>query len=136
MDVALSLADPAAMDIHARIERWARDEVALPGKLVNQIIQWLYRENRFRHDTLTVLDRTVGPTSMPAPTLAIVNAADEIAPLTAVAPFIDKIPTKDTRIIEHPGEIGVGLPHLDMLTGRDAHARVWPQIIAWLTARS
>ena len=73
---------------------------------------------------------------MPIPTLAIVNAADEIAPLTAVAPFIDKIPTKDTGIIEHPGEIGVGLPHLGMLVGRAAYARVWPQIVAWLKARS
>src|SRR5215468_4257141 len=43
MDAALSLADHAAMDIHARVERWALDEVALPGKLVSQIFQWLYR---------------------------------------------------------------------------------------------
>ena len=28
------------------IERWALDEVALPGKLVHQIVEWLYRENR------------------------------------------------------------------------------------------
>src|SRR6266404_6350769 len=135
MDAALSLADHAAMDIHARIERWALDEVALPGKLVNQIVQWLYRENRFCHGTLTVLDRTVGPASMPIPALAIVNTADEIAPLTAVAPFIDKIPTKDSGIIEHPGEIGVGLPHVGMLVGRAAYAQVWPQIVAWLKAR-
>ncbi len=85
---------------------------------------------------MTVLDWTVGPASMQIPMLAIVNAADEIAPLTSVTPFIDKIPTKDTRIIEHPGEIGVGLPHLGMLVGRAAYARVWPQIVAWLKARS
>ena len=136
MDAALSLGDHAAMDIHARIERWALDEVALPGKLVNQIVQWLYRENRFCHSTLTVLDRTVGPTRMPIPTLAIVNAADEIAPLTSVATFIDKMPTKDTGIIEHPGEIGVGLPHVGMLVGRAAYTWLWPQIVTWLKARS
>jgi polyhydroxyalkanoate synthase len=39
-------------------------------------------------------------------------------------------------IIEHPGEIGVGLPHVGMLVGRAAYARVWPQIVAWLKARS
>jgi len=136
MDAALSLGDHAAMDIHARIERWALDELALPGKLVNQIVQWLYRENRFHHETLTVLDRTVGPTRMPIPTLAIVNAADEIAPLTSVATFIDKMPTKDTGIIEHPGEIGVGLPHVGMLVGRAAYTWLWPQIVTWLKARS
>jgi hypothetical protein len=104
MDAALSLAVPAAMDIHARIERWALDEVALPGKLVNQIVQWLYREDRFCHGILTVLGSTVGPTCMPIPTLAIVNAADEIAPLTSVAPFIGKMPTNDTGIIGTPAK--------------------------------
>jgi polyhydroxyalkanoate synthase subunit PhaC len=136
MDAALSLADPAAMDIHARIERWALDEVALPGKLINQISQGLYRENRFYRGTLAVLDRTVGPADMPIPTLATVNAADEVAPVSSVAPFLDKMPTGDTRIIEHPAEIGVGLQHLGVLAGRAAYARVWPQIIAWLKARS
>jgi hypothetical protein len=50
--------------------------------------------------------------------LAIVNVADEIAPLTSVAPFIDKMPVKDTRIIELPSEIGVCLPRLGTLVGR------------------
>jgi polyhydroxyalkanoate synthase subunit PhaC len=136
MDAALSLADPAAMDIHARIERWALDEVALPSKLINQIVQWLYRENRLCHGTLAVLNRTVGPANMMIPTLAIVNTDDEVAPMSSVAPFLGKMPTDDTRIIEHPGEIGVGLPHLSMLAGRAAYARIWPQIIAWLNARS
>jgi polyhydroxyalkanoate synthase len=136
IDAALCLADPAAMDIHARIERWALDEVALPSKLINQIVQWLYRENRFYSGTLAVLDRTVGPASMAIPTLAIVSAADEVAPVNSVAPFLDKMPTDDTRIIEHSAEIGVGLQHLGMLAGRAAYVRVWPQIIAWLKARS
>jgi polyhydroxyalkanoate synthase len=136
MDAALSLADPAAMDIHARIERWALDEVALPSKLINQVSHGLYRENRFYRGTLTVLDRTIGPANISIPTLAIVNAADEVAPVISVAPFLDKMPTSDTRIIEHSAEIGVGLQHLGMLAGRAAHARVWPQIIAWLKAHS
>jgi polyhydroxyalkanoate synthase subunit PhaC len=135
MDAALSLADPAAMDIHARIERWALDEVALPGKLINQIFRWLYRENRFHHGTLAVLNRTVGPANMSIPTLAIVNMGDEVAPVSSVAPFLGKMPIDDTRIIEYPGEIGVCLQHLGMLTGRAAYARVWPQIVAWLKDR-
>src|SRR5208337_3020945 len=50
MDAALSIADHHALDIHARVERWALDEVPLPGKLVHQIVEWLYRENRFYAD--------------------------------------------------------------------------------------
>jgi polyhydroxyalkanoate synthase len=135
-DAALSLTDPSALEIHARIERWSLDEVALPAKLVNQIVQWLYRENRLCRGTLPVGDRTVGPSSLQVPTLAIVNTGDEIGPLASIAPFIDKLKTTDTRIIEYPGEVGVVLQHLGILVGREAFARIWPQIISWLTSRS
>jgi polyhydroxyalkanoate synthase subunit PhaC len=47
VDAVLSAADRAAMDIHARVERWALDEVALPGKLVSEIVELLYRENPY-----------------------------------------------------------------------------------------
>jgi polyhydroxyalkanoate synthase subunit PhaC len=135
-DAALSLADPSAMDIHARVERWALDEVALPGKLVNQIVQWLYRENRFCRGTLSICGRTVGPSNLRTPTLAIVNAADEIAPLASVTPFMEKMPIKDTRVIEHKGEVGVGLQHLVMLAGRRVYSQVWPEIMSWLQAHA
>jgi polyhydroxyalkanoate synthase len=136
MDAALSLADPSAMDIHARVERWALDEVALPGKLVNQIVQWLYRENRLCRGTLSVCGKTIEPSRTRTPTLAVVNTADEIAPPTSVAPFVEKMATHDTLIIEYPGEVGVALQHLAMLAGRQAFVRVWPQIISWLKTRS
>lgn len=132
MDAALSLSDLGTMEMHARVERWTLDEVALSGKLVSEVVQWLYHENRFYHGTLSVLARTVGPASMRVPTLAIVNAADEMAPSASVVPFINKMSIKDTRIIEYPGEVGVGLQHLGILAGRQAYARIWPEIIAWL----
>lgn len=136
MDVARSLPDPVAMDIHARIERWTLDEVALPGRLVKQLVQQLYRENQFCRGSLTILGKTVGPASMAVPMLAIVNADDEVGPAASIAPFISKMPTKDVQIIEYPGEVGVGLQHLAILAGREAYARVWPQIISWLEVHS
>ena len=78
MDAALSLTDHHALEIHARIERWALDEVALPGKLVHQIVEWLYRENRLCRGALQIGDTLVGPSSLSAPTLAIINMADEV----------------------------------------------------------
>ena len=55
-DAALSVTDNHALEIHARVERWALDEVPLPGKLVHQIIEWLYREDRFCRGDLTIGD--------------------------------------------------------------------------------
>jgi polyhydroxyalkanoate synthase subunit PhaC len=132
LDAALSITDGQALEIHALVERWSLDEVPLPGKLVHQIMQWLFRENRFCRGTLEVCGAVVGPSSLSVPTLAVVNTADEIAPLTSIKPCIDSLPVMDARIIEYKGEFGVGLQHLGILVGRQAHACVWPEIIAWL----
>jgi polyhydroxyalkanoate synthase subunit PhaC len=134
MDAGLSLADRQAMEIHARIERWTLDEIALPGKLVHEIIDWLYRENRLCRGTLKIGDALVDPSRLSAPTLAIVNTADEIAPLTSLNSFTDAMPSENLRIIEYRGEVGVCLQHLGILVGREARAKIWPEIISWLNS--
>lgn len=132
LDALLTMSDWNAQAVHARIERWALDEVALPGRLVHQIVEWLYREDRFCRGTLMIRDRPAGPSSLRLPTVAVVNAADEIATLASVARFAKAMPERAMRIIAYPGEIGVGLQHLAVLVGHQAYARVWPQIVSWL----
>jgi polyhydroxyalkanoate synthase len=132
IDAAFSVGDARALDIHRRVERWALDEVPLPGKLVHQIIESLYRENRLCRGTLRVHGKTVGPAGLSAPTLAVVNTADDVAPLAAVEPFIEAMATKDTQIIKYAGERGVCLQHLGVLVGRKAYAELWPQIASWI----
>ena len=72
---------------------------------------------------------------MRVPVLAVVNTADGIAPPASVRPFIDAMAEPDVGVVEHPSEVGVVLQHLGILIGREAHARIWPQIIAWLSER-
>jgi polyhydroxyalkanoate synthase subunit PhaC len=131
-DAIHSAVDPAAIDIHARIERWALDEVALPGKLVSEIVEQLYRENRFCRGILNVEGRTIGPENLSAPTLAVVNMADLVAPLHSVSPIGEALGPERFHIIEYPGERNIGLQHLGILVGQHAHAQVWPQIIDWI----
>ena len=102
-DAAVSATDRYAMDIHARVERWALDEAPLPGKLVHEMVEWLYRENRLCRGVLEVCNMRVGPFSLSVPTLAVVNTADEVAPLASIKPFIEAMPTSDVRIIQFPG---------------------------------
>jgi polyhydroxyalkanoate synthase subunit PhaC len=133
-DKALSLADRAAWATNLRIERWSLDEVPLPGRLVEETVNLLYRENRFSRGTLNINGRSIGPKCVKVPTLAIVNDADDVAPSRSVVPFLDAMPTKATRIVEYKAEVGVGLQHLAMLIGREAHGQVWPEIFAWLAS--
>jgi polyhydroxyalkanoate synthase len=131
IDAALSVGDPLAMEIHARVERWALDEVPLPGKLVHQIIDWLYRENRFSLGKLEIYEKFVGPHGLSTPTLAVINTADQIASFASLIPFTEKMTTK-TQIIQYPGEVGVCLQHLGILVGRQAQAIIWPDILSWI----
>jgi len=135
MDAAFSVTDRHASKIHAQVERWALDEVSLPGKLVCQIIEWLYREDRFCRGELRIGDRLIGPPTLSVPILAVVNMADDVAPLSSLKPFIDAIPTRDARIVEYQGEIGVCLQHLGILIGCKALTQVWPKIISWIESR-
>jgi polyhydroxyalkanoate synthase len=80
VDIALSMGDPEALTVHARVERWPLDEFPLPGRLVHEILDWLYRENRFCAGTLRIGDRILGPSSLRVPFLAVVNTADAVAP--------------------------------------------------------
>jgi polyhydroxyalkanoate synthase len=124
------LTDPEALAIDARIERWSLDEVALPGRLVTQILDWLFREDRLCQAALPVAGRLIGPQDLVTPTLAVVDAADEIAPRATVEPFLRASPAS-TRILEQTAAPEVSLQHLALLVGREARARVWPEILAW-----
>jgi polyhydroxyalkanoate synthase len=133
---AFALSDRVAFETLARIERWTLDEVPLPGKLVADILHRLYRDNSFCREMLSIGDVVVGPSRLRCPTLAVVNTADDIAPLASIAPFLDAAPVRDARIIKYPGESGVGLQHLAVLAGRKARAQIWPEISAWLNEHS
>jgi polyhydroxyalkanoate synthase len=133
MDATLSLTDPAATAVHARVERWALDEAPLPGRLVQEIVDWLYREDRFCRGTLAVCGREVGPSGLRLPTLMVLNTADEIAPPGSVSRFAQAMPGA-ARVLDYPGETGVGLQHLAILVGRRAYAHVWLEIVSWIKA--
>lgn len=131
-DATISLADVHATELHARVERWTLDEVPLSGQLVEQIVQWLYREDRFCRGRLCVRGRIIGPSCLRMPTLAVVNTADRVAPPETVKPFLDEMPPGNAQLLLYSGDVGACLQHLAVLVGRQAHARIWPAIISWL----
>ena len=134
IDEAMSLGDTEAVEICVRVERWALDEVPLSAKLLQQVAQWLYRDNRFYQGTLQIGERIIGPASLRVPTLAVINKQDEVAPEASVLPMLEAMPGSQGRLIEHSGEPGVGLHHLSILIGKRAFSDVWPEIISWIYA--
>jgi polyhydroxyalkanoate synthase len=132
VDAGLSLSDPRAAAAHALVERWMLEEVPLAGQLVREILERLYRDNRFCSGTLRIGSKMVRPSAIAVPVLAVVNVADRIAPTAMVAPLVAAMARGRCRLAEYPGEIGVAVQHVALLVGRQAHRRAWPEIIAWL----
>jgi len=135
MDAGLSMSDHRAMEIHGRVERWSLDEVPLPGKLVHQILDWLYREDRLYRGTLKIGGKAIGPGNLSLPTLVVVNSDDDVASPMSIRPFVAAMPRGQVQVIEYPGETGVCLQHLAILVGHEAFRTIWPKIIAWVKAR-
>ena len=101
LDASTTAADPRASDLRPRIERWALDEVALSGRLIHEVFQWLFRENRLCEGTLALNGRGIRPSSILRPTLAVANATDQVAPPGSIDPFLGQCreQTRDTLSI-------------------------------------
>jgi polyhydroxyalkanoate synthase len=131
-DLARGIDDPGAIEMHIRVERGALDEMPLSSRLVEEVIRWLYREDRFCRGDLEIAGRRIGPAHIDVPTLAVVTTSDDVVPMTSVAPFLAAMASTDVRLIEYSGEPGVGLQHLGILAGKRAHAAVWPRILSFI----
>lgn len=128
--------DGDAMNTLLRVERWTLDELPLPGRLVTDVVQRLYRDNAFLHGTLTLGDRRAAPEHFTAPLLSVIDARCSLVPPQSVEPFHRAVRSPDTRLLHYRGDTGVLLQHVGMLVGRSAHQHLWPEILRWIHAHA
>lgn len=83
---------PLAGAIHARVERWLLDEFALPGRLFDEVLEQLYRENRLVTGTLQTRDHRIGLDRLCSPVLAVVNPSGRVVPPASVLAGIAAMP--------------------------------------------
>jgi polyhydroxyalkanoate synthase len=117
------------------VERWACDELPMARPLFGEVIEKLYREDRFLRGSLSIGGRRVGPELVQAPLLGVVDPHCRLVPPRAVRPFLEAARNAESAIIEYGGEAGVALQHVGMLVGREAHRTLWPTILEWLAGR-
>jgi polyhydroxyalkanoate synthase len=135
-DFGASLADPLAAATHARVERWMMDEFAMPGRLFEETLEQLYRDDRLVRGTLDLGGQCVSLDRMRSPVLAVVNPAGRVVPPASVLEGLAAMPANlPRRALRYDGdEPGPALQHLGPLLGRGAHARLWPEILNWMSA--
>jgi len=132
LDWVASLGNPRAFQTHLAVERWTLDEFPIPGKLFEELIEQLYREDRFARGTLTIDGKPAVPQALTSPVLAVVAPEGQIIPPAATLPVIDVSPSANKLVLHYGGDVGVSLQHVGPLIGQSAHDTLWPEIIRWL----
>lgn len=119
---------------HIRVRRWMLDENPVADRLFEEVVELLYRENRFMRRCLLVGNRLADPGRIDLPVLSVVQPGCRIAPPRSILPFHEAINSNDKRVLCYQGDTGVALQHIGMLVGNTAHRILWPEILKWIIA--
>ncbi len=117
---------------HLRVERWTCDEFALPGRLFEEVVELLYREDRFIRGTLMVGGCKATSHALDMPLLSVFRPRSLVVPPATILPLHAAATNPRSRLIRYDGEYGVALQHVGILVGREAHRRIWPEILEWI----
>lgn len=122
--------------LHWRVRRWTLDETAVPRRLFEEVVDNLYRENRFATRRLRVKARLADPLALRAPVLAVRNRCSRIVTAEAMEAYRRRTGSEDVQILDYGGDIGVMLQHVGVLVGGNAHRYIWPRIVQWVRQRA
>jgi poly[(R)-3-hydroxyalkanoate] polymerase subunit PhaC len=97
----------------------------------DDVLQLLYREDRFTRNELYLLGRLVRSDLLAKiPVAAIVDHTSRVVPSPSALGGL-----KAPSIFSYEPEIGVALQHVGPLVGRRAHREIWPKLIDWMRGR-
>jgi polyhydroxyalkanoate synthase len=104
--------------------------------LLVDIVEGLYRDDRFALGTLRINGRLADPASLAdIPALVVVQPHSRVVPPKSALGLFGKLAVRGLRVLDYDGEVGVALQHVGALVGPSAHRRLWPKIVAWIDAR-
>ncbi len=132
VDLAHSLPDPAALATHLRVQRWTLDELALPGRLFDDVIERLYRRDELITGALPISGAQVGPGSVTAPMVNVLDPRSVVVPPRSVLAFHDAAASRNKQVLHYHGDVGVALQHVGVLVGQSAHRNLWPLLLGWM----
>lgn len=122
--------DEEFVEDFARRAEWAIGGMDVPGGTYRGIVEELFEGNRLIENELFVNGKHVDLDAIDVPVLLIVGAEDAFVPPGAYMPFLDRVPSDDTDVLEFP------TTHVGLSVAPEAHEEGWPRVCDWLEARS
>jgi polyhydroxyalkanoate synthase len=132
LDYMASLPSREDLKTHWRVERWTLDELPMPRKLFEDVVEQLYRKDRFMRGELMVGNAQLRPRDIESPLFAVYEPSSSIVPPESIIEFYHAAGSQHKRLMRYLGDTGVALKHVGALVGDSAHRYIWPQVFDWL----
>lgn len=130
MNLLNNVGNDAFVKANLRFDRWAADQLPLPGELAREFVKEFLRDNKLVKKELRVGDKLVDISKIRVPFLHVAAEYDHIVPAAASRDLIKLIGSQDKQ------EIVIRGGHVSLVAGGNAVFRLWPQLDAWLSVRS
>jgi polyhydroxyalkanoate synthase len=112
------------------MNKWARDQVPLPGALLRQIVERLVRGNSLAEGTVALGRGEVNLGDIECPFLNVFCRRDDLVPPRSAAPLTGLVGSEDVT------ELCLESGHVGLVAGRQAAKVARPQIADWIRAHS
>lgn len=131
-DLVRSMGSDVALRSHFLVQRWTLDESPMSRRLFEDVIEQLYRQDRFMNGTLIMGGHALGPQDVMAPFLAVCDPDSVVVPPASIVDFLREAGSQIKRVLCYEGDTGVALAHVGALVGDNAHRHLWPRIFDWM----
>ena len=129
MKLLNNVENDAFVKAHLRFDRWAVDQLPVPGELARVLVKDFIVDNKFVHNALTLRGKRVDLGQIKVPFLHVAAQHDHIVPEAASKDLLPLVGSKDKHEIVMKGG------HVSLVAGGNAVFRLWPQLDRWLSAR-
>jgi polyhydroxyalkanoate synthase len=130
-DLFACLFDPDALAIHARVARWTYDELPMPGRLFEELVEQLYRRDCFAKGALQIGGRRAALGDLRTRAIAVVNSVGRVVPPSSMLEGFAAAPRLRLELLEYHWQRGPMLQHVGPLVAPAAHVLLWPKILDW-----
>ena len=113
-----------------RFDRWAADQLPIPGELARDMFRDFLRDNKLVKNQYRLHDKLVELGKIRVPFLHVAAEYDHIVPTAASSDLVKMVGSQDKK------EIVVRGGHVSLVAGGNAVFRLWPQLDSWLSDRS
>jgi polyhydroxyalkanoate synthase subunit PhaC len=111
--------------------KWVSDNPPFAALAYRQWIRWMYQQNRLAAGTMRLRGQLVDFAGIRRQGVLVVTAdADHIAPREGTLPFLSMVGADDLTHFDRKGG------HIGLMAGSKARRELWPDLAAWLAARS